>query len=131
MKRHCLEQCDEEGKQGDYVTPTNKRNSSEPSVKNGDLTSLSSSFNAAGTATGTATGSSNNIGSKSDLGTSTVPPSSAATFASSVPPMVAECEAELDKIIATMESVLSHLWAKDVDGVRAHGTMHIVPFQAY
>lgn len=112
MKRHCLEKCDEEGKKGDYSTTTNQNVSAEDATKANEFAS-SSSNNA-----GTATGSSNND-SKSNLGTSTTPLSSAVTVASAVPPMVAECEAELDVIIATMESVLSPLWAESVEGVSA------------
>eukprot|EP00903_Cladosiphon_okamuranus_P014428 g13389.t1 len=111
VKRHCLEKCDEEGKKGDYIA-ANNNSSSEGGLKNNDLASASS--NNAGTATGSS--SNNNSNSNSDLGTVTVPLSSTATFATAATPMVAECEEELDGIIAGMESLLSHIWGKDVVG---------------
>lgn len=122
MKRHCLEKCDEEGKRGDYITTTNNNNhhtGSEEILRNSHLASSPSN----NTGTATATGSSNS-NSKSDLRTATAPLSSASTFASAAPQAPAvECEADLDGIIATTESVLSHLWAKGVHGVSAGVSM--------
>lgn len=108
MKRYCLEKCDEEGKKGDYVdteTDTNDDHRRHNNSKNGT------------------TNSSNTNLSKTDVEKtvtpSTVPSSSSAATVAHPPRRLAaaDCESELESIIAETEAALSPLWAEDVEGV--------------
>ncbi|CAM9480513.1 unnamed protein product [Ectocarpus sp. 13 AM-2016] len=107
VKRYCLEKCDEEGKKGDYVdteTDTNDDHRHDNNSKHGT------------------TNRSNTDLSKADVEKTVAPSvvlslSSAATVA--LPPRRlagADCESELESIIAETEAALSPLWAEGVEG---------------
>ncbi|CAM9765355.1 unnamed protein product, partial [Ectocarpus sp. 4 AP-2014] len=107
VKRCCLEKCDEEGKKGDYVdaeTDTNDDHRHYHNSKHGT------------------TNSSNTELSKADVektvAPSTVPSSSSAATVALPPRRLtgADCESELELIIAETEAALSPLWAEDVEG---------------
>lgn len=108
MKRYCLEKCDEEGKKGDYVdTETESsidhrhHNNSKNGTTNRSNTDISKTY------------------VETTVTPSTVPSSSSgATVALPLRRLAAaNCESELESIIAETEAALSPLWAEDVAGV--------------
>ncbi|CAM9269015.1 unnamed protein product [Scytosiphon promiscuus] len=114
VKRHCLEKCDEEGKRGDYnvvesasisdgtaITPQQHSATPLPSQSSRKAGSEHSDGNSQG-------------GLKTASSTATVPVTSSAGTLATV--ATAECEVELDAIIAATESLLLPVFGEGIDG---------------